>query len=142
MHVLIKHRMAPQEWAVGEQRQRLDEFFPTYLEYGVTGNYQPCWPLLFIPWFETWPATPIPLPDLDHVDDVVPEPLAVSIVTLTAKQTAALKAKRKREVDWRNELIKVRGMGTVQRAAWCLGKGVSKKKQVCCLIHVTFGCRY
>lgn len=120
MHVLIKPRMAPQQWAVGEQRQRLDNFFPTYLEYAATGNYQACWPLLFIPWFDTWPANPIPLPDLDHVD-VVPEPLlAVSFVGLTTNQVTALKAKHKREADWRHELVRVRSMNAVQRSAWCL----------------------
>lgn len=120
--------MAPQQWAVGEQRQRLEDFLPTYLGYGERGNYQECWPQLFIPWFATWPASPIPLPNLD-IPAVAPAPLALT--NLTVKQAAAAKAKAKRDTDWRNELEKVRGMTAPQREVWCLAQGIDKKKQVC-----------
>lgn len=125
--------MAPQEWAVGAQRQRLDEIFPTYLEHGATGSYQAFWPLLFVPWFKTWPAEPIPLPNLNPVE-VLPEPPVIPAVALTAKQAAALKAKLKREADWAHELSLVRVMNTAKRDEWCLGKGVAKKQQVRCFI--------
>lgn len=124
--------MAPQEWAVGAQRQRLDEFFPIYLEHAATGNYQACWPLLFIPWFKTWPATPIPLPNLDPVE-VLPQP---PMIGLTTKQANTLKAKLKREADWARELDRVRLMTTVQRDAWCLGQGITKKQKVCFFICI------
>lgn len=127
---IIKHRMAPQEWAVGEQRKRLDEFFPTYLEHGATGSYHNCWPLLFIPWFDTWPATPVPLPDLDRVEVVPAPPASPPLVALTAKQATSLKAKIKREADWAKELDRVCAMTSAQRDVWCLGRGIYKKKQV------------
>lgn len=123
--------MAPPEWAVGEQHKRLGAFFPTYLEHGTRGTYQDCWPLLFIPWFATWPAKPIPLPNLDHVE-VVPTPAAApSARALTAKEAAAAKSKLKHEEDWRLELNKVRAMTTTERDKWCLGRGIEKKQQVC-----------
>lgn len=84
----------------------------------------------------TWPAEPIPLPNLDEVQ---PTPaLVIEVAGLTAKQIAAAKAKAKHDTDWQSELGRVCTMTDTQRVAWCLGQGIEKKKQVCGL-HDAFG---
>lgn len=132
--------MAPLQWAEGEQLTRLEDFLPTYLEYAQHGNYQDCWPQLFIPWFVTWAAHPIPLPNLAlPPPDTRVAPVAPAVPTLTAKQAAAAKAKLKRETDWQTELAELRLMTTAQQDVWCHGQGVIKKKQVralSCIRHL------
>lgn len=130
--------MAPPVWATDEQLVRLNGFLPTYLEHGERNNYPECWPKLFIPWFESWPAGPIPLPNLDATQ---PTPAIIQTEGRTAKQITAAKAKAKRDADWQGELTRVRAMDETQRAAWCLGQGIEKQKRVCGL-HDTSDNKY
>lgn len=120
--------MAPSTWAQGDQLVRLNDFFPKYLEHGERGTYSKCWPNFFVPWFETWPAEPIPLPNLNLP---TPAPVIIEAAGLTVKQLAAARAKVKRETDWQAELARVRLMTDAEKAAWCLAQGLEKKKGVC-----------
>lgn len=115
-------------WAEGEQLVRLNDFLPTYLEHAEQGTYPQCWPLIFLPWFASWPAEAIPLPNLNLP---TPVPVVIEVAGLTAKQLAAAKAKVKRQADWQTELARVRLMNETEKAAWCLGRGIEKKKGVC-----------
>lgn len=120
--------MPPLTWAQGDQLARLNAFMPIYLEHAQQGTYPQCWPRLFIPWFVSWPAEPIPLPNLELP---TPVPIIIEFDGLSAKQVTAAKAKAKREADWQTELASLRLMTATEKAVWCLGKGVEKEKGVC-----------
>lgn len=119
--------MPPPPWAEGEQLVRLNAFFPIYLEHAEQGTYPQCWPELFIPWFASWPAEPIPLPNLNLP---TPAPMIIDFAGLTVKEVATAKAKVKRAADWQTELATIRLMTEPEKAAWCLGRGVEKKQGV------------
>lgn len=122
--------MAPPVWATDEQLVRLNAFLPTYLDYGERANYPECWPQLLLPWFKSWPAEPIPLPNLDELQST-PALVVMEVAGLTVKQINAAKAKAKRDADWQSELRSLRSMTDTERAKWCLAQGIEKKTRVC-----------
>ena len=44
-------------WTTPEQRQWLEDRFPSYMEAQAGGRYDNYWPTFFQEWFEKWPAS-------------------------------------------------------------------------------------